>query len=44
MDSSPSSDPNRRSGMLLNEDFNVFEDQNNVDEEMSKAALQGKLE
>ena len=34
---------NRRSGMLLDEDFNVYEDQKETDEELSKAALQGLL-
>ena len=31
----------RRSGMILDEDFDVFEDQKAADEEMSKEALKG---
>ena len=37
-----SSEPvNRRSGMLLDEEFNVFGEQKKADEEMSKDALEG---
>lgn len=32
---------NRRSGMLLDSDFDVFGEQKQADEEMSKAAVQG---
>lgn len=31
----------RRSGILLDEDFNVYDDQKENDEELSKAALAG---
>lgn len=33
---------NRRSGMILNEDFNVFEDQKDADDELTRDALAGK--
>ena len=36
-----SEDSSRRSGLLLGEDFNVYEDQRKQDEEMSKDALEG---
>ena len=32
---------NRRSGILLDEDYNVYGDQKETDDELSKAALDG---
>ncbi|XP_066928959.1 rho GTPase-activating protein 1-like [Clytia hemisphaerica] len=40
MEDTDSSGDHRRSGMLLDEDFNVYEEQKETDEELSKAALQ----
>ena len=34
---------NRRSGILLDEDFNVYADQKETEDELSKAALAGLL-
>ena len=34
---------NRRSGILLDEDYNVYGDQKETDDELSKAALDGMI-